>query len=252
MKIALLCFVMPAPRDVVDWTSEPEIVSASLEVASPAPVVHRSKYLDLLFPGGKPPVAVASSSTQKNHLDLLDCSSHRCLEQLVVHPVTLLVRRLPAKSETYRSIGKIHAKYRSMSILKAPRLSGPATKTKKRRKRRDHTAVRVKLQSKSNLLWKSLLKEPVEADKDTSKDPRSKFGNNKKKDKNNRNTADNRPTDKGVGHGQKRKLDETVAVSDGPVSVNTESVTNSSSNVEDNFSLESLFTHTSEPIVVVE
>ncbi len=211
MKIALLCFVMSAPN-TVERRAEPEIESTA---SAAALAVHRSPYLDLLFPDGKPHLTTSGSPFVKSgFLDPpLDYSSYHCLEHLVARPVTLLVRRLPAKSETYRSIGQIHLKYRSMSILKAPRLSGPATKTKKRRKRRDHTAVRTKLQSKSNLLWKSLLKEPVDSDRD----PRVKFDRSKRKDKNCLSTD----TDRGD---QKRKLNEIIPLSGSSLPDKTEPI----------------------------
>ena len=89
----------------------------------------------------------------------IDFSTPKCLDELTVRPITNLVRRLVAKSDHYLSIGGTQEKYRKCSILKAPRQE--RTGKKKRRKRRDHTELRVKSQSKHNKVWKALGKPSV-------------------------------------------------------------------------------------------
>ena len=98
-------------------------------------------------------------SNDINSSSSIDFSSPTCLEELTVRPVSSLVRRLVAKSDHYLTIGGTQEKYRKCSILKAPRQE--RTGKKKRRKRRDHTELRVKSQSKHNKMWKALGKPTV-------------------------------------------------------------------------------------------
>jgi hypothetical protein len=90
--------------------------------------------------------------------ETLDFSSPSVLDLLQVRPVTTLVRRLACRGDVYQTIRDVQTKYRSCSILKAPRQQ--QISKKKRRKRRDHTEVRLKAASKHNKLWKELMSTP--------------------------------------------------------------------------------------------
>jgi len=91
-------------------------------------------------------------------VETLDFSSPSVLDLLQVRPVTTLVRRLACRGDVYQTIRDVQTKYRSCSILKAPRQQ--QISKKKRRKRRDHTEVRLKAASKHNKLWKELMSTP--------------------------------------------------------------------------------------------
>lgn len=117
--------------------------------------------------------SISSSEEDSERMSKIDFSSPSCLSLLNVRPVSVMVRRLPAKGETYRSVGEMQQKYRSCSILKVPRQSIMAGTTagvrsessggvsalmkKKRKKRRDHTELRTKQHTKHNKMWKSLM-----------------------------------------------------------------------------------------------
>jgi hypothetical protein len=75
-----------------------------------------SPYLRTLFPDrypASPLPSLASAACDCN--GLIDTSSLACLERLAVHPVTALVRRLPALSSTYQTVAQIQAQYQSAS-----------------------------------------------------------------------------------------------------------------------------------------
>ncbi len=142
MKMALICYVLP--RRVSCASATPALI----DTAEVSPYVH-------LFPQQHAP-------NNPPHFHNIAWGSPACLDSLEVRPVTVLIRRLPAKAETYCTAGAIHAKYRAKSVLKKPRVAavGAATKPKKRRKRRDPAEMRAKGQSKANKLWSTLLLVP--------------------------------------------------------------------------------------------
>ncbi len=170
MKIAMLCYVLPAAQSAPLSVSPDadQLDSCNDPVASPSP------YLQMLFSGERPGGSAAAKKSAASGVDL---SSPLCVEELAVHPVTLLIRRQAAKSDTYRSVGDVLARYRAMSMLKKPRTNvlaaGPGSsasaapssskKNKKRKKRRDPALQRAKALSKANQLWKVLLTDPASA-----------------------------------------------------------------------------------------
>ena len=72
MKLLLLCYVLP-----VDWNSSSD--SSSSAVAD----TDRLEYLQRIFPE-------KMLSAEDRECKSVDCSSYRCLELLVVRPVTVL------------------------------------------------------------------------------------------------------------------------------------------------------------------
>lgn len=154
MKLMTMCYVLPnnfvsrgAPATVPTSNNEDSAARGEdQEGPSSSPVLRNQDLLKEIFGG------FAGSSAA---VPALDFSSPAVLEQLHVRPVTTLVRRLPCKSDSYQTIGDVQKKYRSCSILKAPRVQQMSKK--KRRKRRDHTEVRLKAASKHNKVWKQLM-----------------------------------------------------------------------------------------------
>jgi hypothetical protein len=69
-----------------------------------------SPYLRSLFPRLHPHDATSATA-----VSLIDSSTPACVDQLQVHPVTALVRRLPCPASTYQTVGQIQAQYRSAS-----------------------------------------------------------------------------------------------------------------------------------------
>mmetsp|Transcript_2258 Transcript_2258/g.3068 ORF Transcript_2258/g.3068 Transcript_2258/m.3068 type:complete len:415 (+) Transcript_2258:333-1577(+) len=169
MKLLLLCYVLP-----VAWSSS----SATSSAAEGG----RGEYLRRLFPERTLPGG-----------GLVDCSSYRCLEQLTVRPVTVIVRRSSATSKSFAPAAALQQRYRRVSVLKKPRLGIPshprpaassssattaaATSTAineelgevqstetpaaaapplLQKRRRDPLEVRTKVASKSNQLWAAL------------------------------------------------------------------------------------------------
>jgi tRNA-intron lyase len=160
MKLMTVCYVLPsnfvargAPAPAAAPTSDEDEAAAAAAARgeeqqgpSSSPVLTNQDLLKEIFGGFAGSSAAAPA---------LDFSSPAVLEQLHVRPVTTLVRRLPCKSDSYQTIGDVQKKYRSCSILKAPRVQQMSKK--KRRKRRDHTEVRLKAASKHNKVWKQLM-----------------------------------------------------------------------------------------------
>jgi tRNA-intron lyase len=151
MKLSVLCYVLPIEwekqkiddnkMDTVNNFENDEILS---KIFDEKEIIKKEETIWQRMFGRK-----------SNKSDsAIDYSTPSCLEKLTVRPVTSLVRRLVAKSDHYLTMGGQQEKYRKCSILKAPRQE--RTGKKKRRKRRDHTELRVKSQSKHNKMWKAL------------------------------------------------------------------------------------------------
>jgi hypothetical protein len=113
------------------------------------------------------------------------------------------VRRMSANCSNYSNINGIQSKYRTMSILKKPRMSifrhnNNSSKNKEEsnkskivrsanlvkcakrvKQRRDHTEVREKTASKSNMLWSTLgigsIYDDCETMKETKIDKKRKW-----------------------------------------------------------------------------
>ena len=200
MKLLTLCYVLPtipmetfppraepgsegiidnAPSNLEHSISDPSapLVASSSSSSSRQSAVetvfdYRSLFADELT------YAHSNSSSGSDEVgecvSNIDFSSSSCLSMLSVRPESVMVRRLPAKGETYRSVGEMQLKYRSCSILKVPRQSIMACSAagvrsegsgggvsalmkKKRKKRRDHTELRTKQHTKHNKMWKSLM-----------------------------------------------------------------------------------------------
>jgi hypothetical protein len=69
-----------------------------------------SPYLRSLFPRLHP-----HNATSATAVPAIDPTTPGCVDQLQVHPVTALVRRLPCPASTYQTVGQIQAQYRSAS-----------------------------------------------------------------------------------------------------------------------------------------
>lgn len=149
MKLSVLCYVLPKEWEKqknendskVEMSNNDEILS---KIFDEKEIIKNEETIWQRMFGRK--------SNKSN--SIIDYSTPSCLEKLTVRPVTSLVRRLVAKSDHYLTMGGQQEKYRKCSILKAPRQE--RTGKKKRRKRRDHTELRVKSQSKHNKMWKAL------------------------------------------------------------------------------------------------
>lgn len=144
MKLMTMCYVFPT--SFVAREGAPTLDPAS--ASDPPPTLCNEDVLREIFTGY--PSALLEVP--------LDYSSPAVLDQLVVRPVTTLVRRLACKGEGYQTIRDVQTKYRSCSILKAPRVQQMSKK--KRRKRRDHAEVRLKAAGKHNKIWKELMTTP--------------------------------------------------------------------------------------------
>ena len=194
MKLLTLCYVfpttskssLPANDDVIGNTN------VASEVDAVQGIDDVIQEMEEIVPADTPSSSSSSSSSSSrilydysnlfetnsnsggnSDLSIIDYSSPDCLTQLSVRPVSVMVRRLPAKGETYRSVGEMQQKYRSVSILKVPRQSVMASSAagmraegsigvsalmkKKRKKRRDHTELRTKAHTKHNKMWKGLM-----------------------------------------------------------------------------------------------
>ncbi len=186
MKLMTICYVLPV-GDVDDstamlFTSKVESSSTNASNTNKDVAVGKSeKVLNL------PPLnmdKLYSGLTGRDSCESIDYTTPKCLDDLVVRPVTTLVRRLIAKSDNYQSIQGVQAKYRSMSILKKARQERVAKK--KRRKRRDVVEIRSKITSKHNRMWQSLAKPS------TGTDGNEKRKNKEKKKNENRQKQENR------------------------------------------------------------
>ena len=105
----------------------------------------------------------------ESKMDRLDLSTPTCLDKMRVRVVTVLVRRLPIRhDQPYITVGDIQQKYRDVSILKVARQA--QTVRKKRKKRRDHTAVREKKKSKHKSHWTRLLRGDIDEERRTNSD----------------------------------------------------------------------------------
>jgi hypothetical protein len=113
-----------------------------------------------------------SGLTGPDSCEFIDYTTPKCLDELVVRPVTTLVRRLIAKSDGYQSIQGVQAKYRSMSILKKARQE--RVSKKKRRKRRDVVEIRSKITSKHNRMWQALAKPSAGAEGEEKKNKKTR------------------------------------------------------------------------------
>ena len=191
MKLMTICYVLPA-GDVDDSTatlyaSKGESSSASASTPDKDIVIGKStpdkdivigkseKVLNL------PPLnmdKLYSGLTGPDSSESIDYTTPKCLDDLVVRPVTTLVRRLIAKSDNYQSIQGVQAKYRTMSILKKARQE--RVSKKKRRKRRDVVEIRSKITSKHNRMWQSLAK-PSDEEKRKNKNKERKNDENRQK-----------------------------------------------------------------------
>ena len=65
------------------------------------------------FSGSNNTTTKGPNAAAASHLVKIDFSSPSCLDLLTVRPVSVLVRRLPACTMSYQTVGDIQAKYRS-------------------------------------------------------------------------------------------------------------------------------------------
>ena len=178
MKLMTICYVLPV-GDVDDSTATlyADRVEASAAAASSTPGKEEApvgrkvseKVLSL------PPLnmdKLFSGLTGPDSCEFIDYTTPKCLDELVVRPVTTLVRRLIAKSDGYQSIQGVQAKYRSMSILKKARQE--RVSKKKRRKRRDVVEIRSKITSKHNRMWQALAKPSAGAEGEEKKNKKTR------------------------------------------------------------------------------
>eukprot|EP01032_Pedospumella_encystans_P014098 gene14098-16210_t len=109
-------------------------VRMSTSVVPTAPIV--SPYLSSLFPSYSLPnntlTEIATSTP------VIDFSTPACLESLSVHPVTALVRRMPALAETYQTIKKVQETYHSASTAQKKRDIKAATQKEKSNKKNNN------------------------------------------------------------------------------------------------------------------
>ena len=110
MKLCVICYVMPA-----SWS----------QTSSNSQLSERSAYLSRLFP----------DRTSVPPEPSIDSSSPACLGQLQVHCTTALVRRLPAPSATYQSIGQIQAVYQKGSTAQKKKENQAAMKKQHQQQR---------------------------------------------------------------------------------------------------------------------
>jgi hypothetical protein len=105
----------------------------------------------------------------ESKMDQLDLSTPTCLDKMHVWVVTVLVRRLPIRhDQPYITVGDIQQKYRVVSTLKVVRQA--QTVREKRKKRRDHTAVREKKKSEHKSHWTHLLRGDIDEERRTDAD----------------------------------------------------------------------------------
>jgi tRNA-intron lyase len=159
MKLSVLCYVLPK-----EWATKSDISDKKNDYDNNKMNIEENndKILSKIFDENEMKPKKEESIWQRmfgqKSIDInsngIDFSTPKCLDELTVRPISSLVRRLVAKSDHYLTIGGTQEKYRKCSILKAPRQE--RTGKKKRRKRRDHTELRVKSQSKHNKMWKAL------------------------------------------------------------------------------------------------
>ena len=186
MKLMTICYVLPV-GDVDDSTATlfaSKVESSSTSASDPSKDVAIGKSEKVL---NLPPLnmdKLYSGLTGRDSCESIDYTTPKCLDDLVVRPVTTLVRRLIAKSDNYQSIQGVQAKYRSMSILKKARQE--RVSKKKRRKRRDVVEIRSKVTSKHNRMWQSLAKPSA------GTDGNEKRKNKEKKKNENRQKQENR------------------------------------------------------------
>lgn len=86
------------------------------------------------------------------------------VKNLIVKPVSVVIRRLSVNAEKYLSISQIQSKYRASSKLHMPRSTVRSTKVqtlKVNKKRRNHLEVRTK-NTKTATVWKVLDQESIE------------------------------------------------------------------------------------------
>ena len=155
MKLLVLCYVLPVdfpsvpkPVEVIQQDTEllepPNInnqgeqvkvvdsnISSLLETNS----TPKSKWGDIrdvfvnapLLPANNDLLTLTSSDSSGNSstscslsifTGSVDLSTPSCVPLLMVRPVSVLVRRLPARGESYKSVGEVQQKYQSCSILK--------------------------------------------------------------------------------------------------------------------------------------
>lgn len=95
------------------------------QTSSNSQLSERSAYLSRLFPDRTTAPPVPS----------IDSSSPACLGQLQVHCATALVRRLPAPSATYQSVGQIQAVYQKGSTAQKKKENQAAMKKQHQQQR---------------------------------------------------------------------------------------------------------------------
>ena len=97
-----------------------EDVNKSTPVPGPEQSVPTvSPYLSTLFPSHRTNSTTNTASAATT--PVIDYSTPACLESLSVHPVTALVRRMPALAETYQTIKKVQETYHSASTAQKKR-----------------------------------------------------------------------------------------------------------------------------------
>ncbi len=227
MKLMTICYVLPV-GDVDDSTAtlyadrvEASAAASSTPGKEEAPVGRKvsEKVLSL------PPLnmdKLFSGLTGPDSCEFIDYTTPKCLDELVVRPVTTLVRRLIAKSDGYQSIQGVQAKYRSMSILKKARQE--RVSKKKRRKRRDVVEIRSKITSKHNRMWQALAKPSAGAEGEEKKNKKNK--NNEKKQENRQKQEDRVEKKKKEGEGAAGELADNYytifSVNNSPYNSDTE------------------------------
>ena len=176
MKILIICYVLPKK-----WSS-----SKTAEHTSSLSTDSNKSFLGSIFSVGKAVLNFFSGEAKKeglhnvdmkadklenlpkeeSNLDLLfnfeteesiDFSTESSLNNLVVRPVTAMIRRQHARGDNYQGIKQVQKKCKSTSILKRPRqIKSSSVGGKKSKKRRNANEVRSKVTSKNEWLWKNL------------------------------------------------------------------------------------------------
>lgn len=109
-----------------------------------------------------------SSKSPFNYMNLFESSSAlpepsmNLLQELIVKPISVLIRRMSVNAEKYLSISQIQSKYRASSKIHITRSANRAFKVnqmKVNKKRRDHLEIRTKVKAtikSANSVWNAL------------------------------------------------------------------------------------------------
>lgn len=144
LKMLLICYVSPISTNFIatSGSAAHDIEITSNNLAS----LHRAFGFEGAFE--------KDTSSMSSENQAIDFTSTDCLQKLHVKPVAVTVRRLQAKGDTYCTAEQHLAKYRSVAILKRPRME--QVEKKKQKVRRDPTENRTKTVTKNNKLWRVL------------------------------------------------------------------------------------------------